>query len=259
MLAESGLQRALLGMASVLTGLLVWYFICAIGIISPELLASPEKVLLAGIDIIENGYRSTTFMEDLTATLWRCLAGFLLAVVTGIPLGLLMGSSPICQGLFGYIVQFLRPLPPLSYFVLLILWFGTGDFSKIILLFLAAFPTIASASAAGVRSTNRLRVEAARVLGASPWQITRLVVFPSALPIIFTGLRIALAASFSTVVAAELITANNGIGWMIYSASHFLKNDVVLFGIIVLGILGVVLSRMVLEIDLRLVHWRGKM
>ncbi len=252
------LARPLIGTVSVLAGVMVWYGVCAGGLVSPDLLASPQQVVAAFIDILHNGYRDTTLAENILATLWRCFAGFALAVVAGVPLGLWMGTSPVTAGACNYIIQFLRPLPPLSYLVLLILWFGAGDLSKIMLLFMGAFPTIASAAMAGVRQVSRQRIQVAQALGASPRQIFTRVVFPSSLSMIFTGLRIALAGAFSSVVAAELMTASNGLGWMVFSASRFLRNDVILLGIILLGVFGMVLSRLLLSLDLQVVHWRGR-
>jgi taurine transport system permease protein len=110
---------------------------------------------------------------------------------------------------------------------------------------------------AGVASTKLQRVQAARSLGAGELQIFRHVVFPSALPLIFTGARIALAAAFSTVVAAELMAATDGLGWMIFSASRFLRNDIIIMGILVLGVLGMALSKLLLKLDGAIVHWRG--
>jgi taurine transport system permease protein len=180
-----------------------------------------------------------------------------LACLVGIPLGLLMGTVRPIAAALDYIVQFMRPLPPLSYLILLILWLGTGNTSKIALLFLTAFPIVVSSAAAGVRAAREQRVQVALALGASRAQIFRYVTFPSALPAIFTGMRIALAAAFSTVVAAELMAASDGLGWMIISASQFLRNDVIILGILILGILGLGLSRLLLLADCATVHWRG--
>ncbi len=247
-----------MGGASVLAGLRAWYALRAFNLVHPDLLASPQEVVAAFFDILKNGYRETTLSQNISATLGRCLIGFLAAVVTGVPLGLWMGSSRLTAASVDYIIQFLRPLPPLSYLVLLILWFGTGDLSKVMLLFMGAFPTITSAAMAGVRQVSQQRIQVARALGATPWQIFRFVTFPSALSMIFTGLRIALAGAFSSVVAAELMAASDGLGWMVFSASRFLRNDVILLCIILLGVFGMALSRALLEIDLRLIHWRGR-
>jgi len=227
-------------------------------LVSPDLLASPSDVLRALREILHDGYRETTLQQNIVATLGRCLIGFAFAVIAGVPLGLWMGASKSVAGGAGWIIQFMRPLPPLSYLVLLILWFGSGDMSKVVLLFLAAFPTITIAAMAGVRQVSQRRIQVALSLGASRFQVFHHVVFPSALSMIFTGLRIALAGAFSSVVAAELMAASDGLGWMIFSASRFLRNDVIMLGIILLGLFGMALSRGLVELDNRLIHWRGR-
>lgn len=246
-----------LGALSVALVFLAWHLVSAFAIVPEVLLPGPGEVLAAFIDIVRNGYRETTLWEDTAATLWRCGAGFVLACLTGVPLGLAMGYSTKVRAACNFIVQFMRPLPPLSYLILLILWLGTGDTSKIALLYLTAFPIVASSAMAGVWATKLQRMQAARSLGAGEWQIFRHVVFPSALPLVFTGARIALAAAFSTVVAAELMAATDGLGWMVFSASRFLRNDVIIVGILVLGLLGMALGKLLLSVDRRIVHWRG--
>ena len=243
---------------SVLAAALLWWGLCASGVVPPTQLASPGAVWAALTDILANGYRGTTLSEDVLATLGRLAGGFALAVVVGVPLGLWMGLSARAAAALDWVVQYLRPLPPLSYMILLILWFGVGNGSKVALLFLTAFPIIASAATAGVRGARTQRVQAARTLGAGPGAVLLFVLLPSALPVILTGLRIALAAAFSTVVSAELLAATNGLGWMVLSASHFLRSDVVLLCILILGELGMALSRALVVLDARLVHWRGR-
>lgn len=246
-----------LGALAVTLVFLGWYLVNAFALVPEFLLPGPREVLAAFIDIVRNGYRETTLWQNGAATLWRCGAGFVLACLSGVPLGLAMGYSAKVRAACNYIVQFMRPLPPLSYLILLILWLGTGDASKIALLYLTAFPIVASSAMAGVWTTKVQRIQAARSLGAGEWQIFRHVVFPSALPLIFTGARIALAAAFSTVVAAELMAATDGLGWMVFSASRFLRNDIIIIGILVLGVLGMALSKLLLMFDGAIVHWRG--
>lgn len=246
-----------LGALSVFCVLLGWFLANALALVPANLLPGPSEVLATAVDIVRNGYRETTLLQNSAATLWRCGAGFALACAAGIPLGLAMGFNSKIRAACDYIIQFMRPLPPLSYLILLILWLGTGDSSKIALLCLTAFPIITSSAMAGVWTVKLQRIQAARSLGANEWQIFRYIVFPSALPLIFTGARIALAAAFSTVVAAELMAATDGLGWMVFSASRFLRNDIIILGIIVLGILGMVLNKLVLMLDGAVVHWRG--
>ena len=246
-----------LSLAAVAAVFAAWELTAAWRLVPSDLLPGPGIVAATFIDVLRNGYRDTTLVQDILATLYRCSAGFLLACATGIPLGLLLGVQDKLRSAIDPIVQFMRPLPPLSYLILLILWLGTGNASKIALLFLASFPIIVSSATAGVRSVREQKLQVARSLGASDWQVFRFVVLPSALPMIFTGARIALAVAFSTVVAAELMAATDGLGWMVFSASHFLRNDIILMAVILLGLLGLSLNRLMLGLDRALIHWRG--
>ena len=250
--------RLALSASSVLFALLGWWALTASRAVPPELLAGPGAVLAALGEMLAEGYRGTTLAQNTLATLGRCLGGFLLAALIGVPLGLTMGINRTASAALDWIVQVLRPLPPLSYMILLIVWLGVGNASKLALLFLTSFPIIVSAAAAGVRGVARQRVQAAKSLGASNASVFRHVTLPGALPQIFSGLRIALAAAFSTVVAAELLAATDGLGWMVISASRFLRSDVVELGIVILGLLGMALGGLLLAIDLRVVHWRGR-
>jgi len=247
-----------LSAAAVIAGLATWFLVARWRLVSPDLLPGPGAVGAALVDILQHGYRGTSLQQDALATLGRCLGGFALATLAGVPLGLWMGSNASVAAATDYIIQFLRPLPPLCFLILLILWLGTGEASKVALLFLTAFPIITSAAAAGVRGVNRQRIHVAQACGATRAQIFRHVILPSALPVTFTGLRIALAAAFSTVVAAELMAATDGLGWMVFSASQFLRTDIVMLGILILGVLGMTLSGLLLALDRRLIHWRGR-
>jgi len=254
----SGYWRTWVGAGAVLLALAAWQGIVVAGLVPSTLVPPPTDVWGAFINILHHGYRDTTLAEDMGATVGRALAGFGLATIFGVPFGVWMGIDQRVASSFGWIVQFMRPLPPLSFLVLLILWLGLGEASKIALLTMTAFPIIVSASQAAVRGVPGLWIAAARSLGASPRQVFSRVVLPASLPMIFTGLSIALAATFSTVVAAELLAANDGLGWMVLSASKFLRNDVIMVGIILLGLIGMVLSRLLLFLDSRVVHWRGR-
>ncbi|MGI4802847.1 MAG: ABC transporter permease, partial [Janthinobacterium lividum] len=250
--------RTALGAASVVAMLLAWWAASATHMVRADLLPSPADVGKAAVEVITDGYRGTTLLQNIAATLGRLLAGFGVATLLGVPLGLWMGSNRALHAAIDWIVQFMRPLPPLSYMILLILWLGTGDLSKSTLLFLTAFPIIVAASAAGVRGVKLQRIQVARALGAGRGAVFRHVVLPSAAPMIMTGLQIALAAAFSTVVSAELLAATDGLGWMVISASTFLRNDIIILCIIILGLLGVGLASGLRAIDRRVIHWRGR-
>lgn len=235
-----------------------WALISVSRLVSPDLLPSPVDVWSAGTEIVREGYRGTSLFENIAATLGRVAVGFGAATFIGVPLGLCMGLSRSLSAACNWIVQFFRPLPPLSYMILLILWLGTGDASKTTLLFLTALPIIVAATASGVRNASQGRVQAALALGANRRQVLTYVVLPSTMPMTVTGLQIAFAATFSTVVAAELMTATNGLGWMVISASHYLRHDVILLCIFLLGALGVGFAWLLNFADRSIIHWRGQ-
>ena len=250
--------RPLLGTLSVTVMVAGWWAIAASGIVRADMLPSPVDVWDALVEVTTQGYRGTTLWGNAASTLGRLLGGFVAATIAGVPLGLWMGSDRVANAALDWVVQFMRPLPPLSYMILLILWLGTGDMSKGMLLFLTAFPIIVASSAAGVRGVKRQRVQVALALGASRAAVFRHVILPSAAPMIMTGLQIALAAAFSTVVSAELLAATDGLGWMVISASTFLRNDIIILCILVLGLLGVGLASALRAADRRVIHWRGR-
>ncbi len=252
------LPRQWLGAVSVAAMVAGWWAIAASGVIRADLLPSPADVWDAFIEVVTQGYRGTTLQGNIASTLERLLGGFFAATLVGVPLGLWMGSNRVANAATDWIVQFMRPLPPLSYMILLILWLGTGDLSKGMLLFLTAFPIVVASSAAGVRGVKQQRIQVALALGASRAAVFRHVILPSAAPMIMTGLQIALAAAFSTVVSAELLAASDGLGWMVISASTFLRNDIIMLCIIILGLLGVTLAGLLRAADKWAIHWRGR-
>ncbi len=253
------LSSGWLGLLSVGVMALAWSAIVASGVVSRDLLPSPFDVWTAAREIHRDGYRGTTLWGNTMSTLGRLGGGFGLAVILGVPLGLWIGRVRLANAAVGWIVQFMRPLPPLSYMILLILWLGTGNASKTALLFLTAFPIVVAASAAGSGTVAVQRIQAAQALGATRRQVLRHVVLPSAAPMVLTGLQIALAAAFSTVVSAELMAATDGLGWMVISASTFLRNDIIVLCILLLGAIGMLLAWTLRMLDRRLVHWRGRL
>ncbi len=235
--------RPLLGALSVAAMVLAWWLLGRLGLVRADLVPPPSAVWAALVEVATDGYRGTTLWRQRRGhagpAAGRVRAGHAGRRAAGAVDGVQPGRR--ARRSTGSL-QFLRPLPPLSYMILLILWLGTGDLSKAMLLFLTAFPIIAAASAAGVRGVKRQRVQAARALGASGAAVFRHVILPSAAPMIMTGLQIALAAAFSTVVSAELLAATDGLGWMVISGSTFLRNDIIMLCILLLGGLGVLLA-----------------
>jgi taurine transport system permease protein len=237
---------------------LAWIGATEGGLVDDLFLPSPTSLWEGFIDLVEHGYRSRTVWEHAALSLERVLSGFITGAFAGTLVGLGMGYNRKVEAFFSPLVEFLRPLPQLAYLVLLIVWFGIGETAQIVLLFLTAFPVSAIAAMDGVKGVSPQRMQAARSLGASEWQIFRYVVFPSALHEIFTGARLAIGVVYATLIAAEIIAGSTGLGWVILDAGRFLRSDYVFVGILTIGIMGLMLDRLLLVIERRIVHWAGK-
>ena len=238
--------------------LLAWYAVARFRLVSELFVPHPASVWQTFVEIATEGYRGGTLLHHLLDSLYRVVIGFLLAVVTAVPLGLAIGYSSKVQAVFDPIIEFYRPLPPLAYYTLLVIWLGIENESKIALLYLAAFPPLSVSAMAGVKGVTAERIQGARSLGASRWQVFRYVVFPSTLPDIFTGMRVSIGFTYTTLVAAEMVAATSGIGWMVLDASKFLRSDVIFMGNIVMGLTGIGLDRIIRTAERRVVPWKGK-
>ena len=257
--AWAGLRpEPILTILTLLCIFLAWYAIARFRLVSELFVPHPASVWQAFVDILTEGYRGATLLHHLFDSLYRVVVSFLLAVVTAVPLGLAIGYSSKVQAIFDPIIEFYRPLPPLAYYTLLIIWLGIENESKIALLYLAAFPPLSVSAMAGVRGVISERIQGAQSLGASRWQVFRYVIFPSCLPDIFTGMRVSIAFTYTTLVAAEMVAATSGVGWMVLDASKFLRSDVIFMGNIVMGLTGIGLDRLIRIAERRFVPWKGK-
>ena len=183
---------------------------------------------------------------------------FALAVVTAIPVGILMGVNRVARGVFDPLVEFYRPLPPLAYLPLVVIWMGIGEGSKILLIYLAMFAPLALSARAGVKSVAIEQIHAAYSMGASRGQVLRQVIMPAALPEILTGMRIAIGFGWTTLVAAEMVAATAGLGFMVLTASKFMATDVVIMGILVIGALALLFDLGMRWLERKLVPWKGR-
>ncbi|MEP4195157.1 MAG: ABC transporter permease subunit [Aliishimia sp.] len=224
----------------------------------PLYLPSPEAVGARLVKVMSEGFRNFTLLEHLGFSLFRVVVGFMLGALVGIPLGYAMGLSDWFRGWFDPIVEFMRPVPPLALIPLVIIWAGIGESGKIILLFLAALWIMAIAARSGVSGVKISKVHAAYSLGASKAQIMRYVIVPNSLPEIFTGARVAMGVCWGTVVAAELVAAEQGAGMMIMTASKFQNTDIVIMGIILIGVIGFGIDMLMRWAERLLVPWKGK-
>lgn len=247
-----------ISLAGVALILAAWELTTRFGIVQPLFLPSPAEVWTQLVAVSTDGYANATLAEHLEASLLRILSAAVIATATAVPIGLAMGLSRYVKGLCDPVIEFYWPLPPLAYLPLMIIWLGIGEASKVTLLTLAMFAPICLSAQAGVRGLPAERVNAALALGGTRWQVLRSVVLPSALPEILTGLRIAVGVGWSTLVAAELIAATRGVGFMIMSAAQFLATDVVFVGIGVIAACAFAFSLGMRLLERWLVPWRGR-
>jgi taurine transport system permease protein len=250
---------ALISLITVLALVGLWWLITAFGYIKPLFLPSPAAVVAQFLDVAMDGFGGSTLLEHTLWSLYRVFAAFLLACVTAIPIGIGMGVNRALRGVFDPPIEFYRPIPPLAYLPLIIIWFGIGDLGKVVLIYLAVFAPLALNARAGVRSVSLEQIHAAYSLGASRLQVIRHVILPAALPEILTGMRIGIGFGWTTLVAAEMVAATAGLGYMVLNAAEFLRSDVVIMGIVVIGALAYLFDLLMRRIERALVPWKGRM
>jgi taurine transport system permease protein len=240
---------ALIGLWSVITGM---------GWVKPLFLPSPAAVWQKFLLAMTEGVSNSTLIQHTAASLGRVLGAFLFALVTAVPVGILMGVNRVVRGLFDPIIEFYRPLPPLAYLPLIIIWFGIGEFPKIFLIYLAIFAPMAIAARAGVRSVSIEQIHAAYAMGATRAQVIFQVILRAAMPEIFTGMRIGIGVGWTTLVAAEMVAAHRGLGFMVLNAAEFLASDTVIMGIVVIGGFAFAFDLMLRYLEKILIPWKGK-
>lgn len=196
--------------------------------------------------------------EHVGASAWRLGQGIGWAIVVGVPVGLLLATVRPFRVVFEPVMSFIRSLPPLAYFSLLIIWFGIEDASKVWLLFLAAIAPISLSIVSGVESIRPDWLEAGRSLGASRLGLIRSTVLPAVLPDVLTGLRLSIGFAFTTIVAAETADGLPGIGGLAWSTKKFQQTDVAIMCVIVIGVCAVVIDLLIRAVERRLVPWKGR-
>ncbi|MGX1309472.1 taurine transport system permease protein [Amorphus suaedae] len=242
-------------------GLLIflWWLVTELGLVKPLFVPSPQAIVQKFVTVWQNGFTGTPLWEHIAISAARVFGAFLLACAVGVPLGLAMGMSPTMRGIFDPPIEFYRPIPPLAYLPLMIIWFGIGEVSKVLLIFLSVFAPVALGAKAGVRSAAIEQIHAAYSFGASRWQVMRHIILPSALPEILTAMRIGIGFGWTTLVAAEMVAATSGIGYMVLSASQFLQTSTVIMGIMVIAAIAYAFDLLMRFIERKVVPWKGKM
>ncbi|WP_236016173.1 ABC transporter permease [Brucella endophytica] len=238
--------------AAIIAGLILWAAVTAHGVVG---LPTPLAVAHQAVAQAESGL----LWSDAIASLGRVFSGFALGIAVAIPVGFLMGWYRIARGIIEPYVQFVRTIPPLAIIPLAIVTMGIDETPKIFVIFLASFLSSVIATYQGVVNVDKTLINAARVLGARDFTIFRRVIVPASLPYIMVGVRIGLGSSWATVVAAELIAAQSGLGFRMQQAQLYYDLPTIFVSLIAIGVLGLIMDRIVMSLDSWMTAWQEKL
>ena len=246
-----------IGLATVAIVIFLWWLLtAATGLVDPNRFPSPAQFLRAFGQLTTDGYAGGTLVDQALQSLRLVALGFVAAVAVGVPLGFAMGYDRRVEAFFNPIFLVLRPIPPLAWIPLAIVWLGLSDASKIMVIFVSAFVPSVINTFTGVRNARRTLVEAALVHGASRWRLLTEVYLPDASPLIFTGLKLSLQASWTTLVAAELVGAFLGLGRVLSTAYRDINTAMILVAMVAIAILGALTTRALGLLERRAIRWR---
>lgn len=253
----SNFTYAMLSVAGILSFLVIWQLLLDFGIISSRYLARPTELILLFIYKWTNAAPDgATLPVSIWASLQVALTGLGLGVVTGVPLGLLMGWFKGIDKFVNPIFEIIRPIPPISWIPLTVLWLGIGLRAKAFIIYFAAFIPCVINSYTGIKLTNKTLINVAKTSGAGTVETFLKVGVPSAMPLAFSGIRVAVGNAWSTLVAAEMLAASAGLGYMISMGRLYARPDLILLGMIVIGLIGAFFNGLLTFIENRVIKWR---
>lgn len=235
-----------------------WLALSHAPFMKPGYLPTPQDLWTALLELLRDGYQGQPLWNHVGISLLRTVSGFLAGAVVGVPLGLLTGYHRRAGAMIAPLMAFVRPIPPIAFIPMAVLYFGLGEAGKIVLIFFVSFNYVQANAHAGAANFAIAWRRAAESLGLTPAQTFVRIVLPGALPQIFTGLKVALALSWAVVVAAELVGAQSGLGFMISDAALLLRIPVVFIGIALIGLIGLAMNQALNWLEARIVHWKGR-
>ncbi|MDR3427420.1 ABC transporter permease [Silvimonas sp.] len=267
-MAESKLRIGLRGLWVPLALLVAWQSAAMLGWVNAQVLPSPWQVLVrwsaylapaAPFDPAQGGKLAWIFsgelIHDAMGSLGRVISGFAIGAVLALPLGLAMGASQRVNDWFNPLIQLLRPIPPIAYIPLSILWFGLGNPPAIFLIAIGAFFPILMNTVAGVQHVDEIYLRAARNLGADRYTLFTRVIMPAATPYILSGARIGMGTAFIVVIVAEMIAVNNGLGFRILEAREYFWSDKIIAGMFSIGLIGLAIDTVMSRLNQHLLRW----
>lgn len=247
----------MLPVITVLVVLFVWQLAIMQGWISNKKMAAPLEVFQALLmKLHSKDPDGATLGANILQSMKISLSGLGLGILIGTPLGLLMGWYKTIDRLVKPLFELFRPIPPIAWIPLTILWIGVGDFAKVCIIFISAFIPCVLNSQAGIRQTAPVLINMSKTFGAGRFEIFWRIGIPSAVPMIFAGIRIALGNAWSTLVAAELLAANAGLGYMINMGRQFQRVDIIVLGMITIGLLGFIITAIFERVERHVMKWR---
>lgn len=253
----SNYTYAMLSIAGILSFLVVWELLISMGLVSGRYLAKPtELVVLFVKKFYEASPDGSLLPQSIGASLQVSLAGLCFAILVGVPLGLCMGWFKALDGLVNPVFEVIRPIPPISWIPLTVLWLGIGLRAKAFIIFFSALIPCVINSYTGIKQTNKTLIDVARTCGASNVETFLKVGIPSAMPMTFSGVRVAVGNAWSTLVAAEMLASSAGLGYMILMGRMFARPDIILLGMIVIGAIGALFNGILTFVENRVIRWR---
>lgn len=254
---RANVKYMLLSAAGILTVLIIWQGVVMLGLVDSHLLPPPTEVLATLIDKFTNTVPDGNVLgTNILASLQVALSGFCVAIIIGVPLGLLMGWWTYADRFIRPIFELVRPVPPIAWIPLVVVWMGVGLKAKALIIFFTAFVPCVINSYTGIKLTSQVLIDVSRTFGAPNWLIFWKIGIPSSLPMVFAGIRVALGNSWSTLVAAEMLAASAGLGYMIQIGRTVARPDIVIVGMMVIGAIGAILSAILSRCERYFLRWK---
>jgi ABC-type nitrate/sulfonate/bicarbonate transport system permease component len=236
----------------------LWTVVSTSGWLPQGYLPTPKELFNELVTLVSAGYKGVSLWQHIGISLFRTLSGFMLGIALGIPLGLYTGYSRVGSAALSPVMAFIRPIPPIAFIPMVVLYFGLGEVGKVVLIFWTAFNYVHVNAHAGASGVPIAYIRAAQSIGLSKSQTFFRVVLPAAIPQIFTGLKVGMALSWAVVVAAELTGAQSGLGYMISDAALTFRIPAVFIGIALIGLIGLLLNIVLNLLEAKVVHWKGR-
>ena len=254
---RNSFQLAMLSVIGILGFLLLWQAAVLAGVLPSRYVPAPTEVIaLFGTKLEDYNRDGAVLGVHIMASLQVALTGFLLAIVIGIPLGLFMGWFRGFDKFMRPIFEILRPIPPVSWIPLTIIWMGIGLQAKAFIVFFSAFVPCVINAYTGIKQSSPVLINVAKTCGASNFTVFRKIGIPSAMTMTFAGIRVALGNAWATLVAAEMLAANAGLGYMILQGRQFARADIIILGIVVIGVIGVIFTSVLGLLEKKVLRWK---